>query len=550
MRIHQLIMAAVLLATTASADAKPRRVAILDFSGPRTLADAGRSAVVTVLSDYDVVSTKRWLAAKMAADGRGPLQWSTAAKSAGVDAVVEGWVDPDGMRTHSMTVAVRDASTGRQIDTVSVRISDTGQVSDDAQKKLAKGLDDLLNWVDDEASQGQGGAAWIPASKTGITQGTHAEKQPTSANCDDGDDDDDDDDDDCADDRDPPPRHHSRRHHSHHRKHRRHHDDDDQARDDKDTAKDKGDDTKKEPSDKPATTIATADPTPALQGTSPDTATVMDIFGPDAVEAKVMTGKKDPLLEQASPRFDIALGGFLSNRAMSFAQDPPDFPATPPSYPGQNIAGLAISGSLFPWPEHKTGVDLTGIGMTFQLQKSIGATISANDTVNDTYGDYTLDYTAWEGAIHYRHKMGILMIDGQVNYGNASYQLESDFPSTVQIPDVSYSYLGIGGDIELSVTDRTRIGFGGRYMYILSAGDVSDEEWYGSGTASGLELNINCKIPITDIIYIRGMVEYRRVSMDFDGDGNLSTSEDDDSLAVSNITDSWILGTVQVGASF
>ncbi|HEY1814418.1 MAG TPA: hypothetical protein VGG74_18830 [Kofleriaceae bacterium] len=570
MRIHHLILAALVLATTASASADPRlrRVVILDFSGPRTLADAARSTVVTVLdSSYDVVATKRWLAAKMANDGRGPMQWSMAAKSAGVDAVLEGWVDPDGMRTHSMTVAVRDATTGRQLDTVSVRISDTGQVSDEAQKKLTKGLDELLTWVGDDNSSPPSGADWIPPSKLG-TKGAHVDSSKPSSE--DGDDDDDDDDDDgCDDDR--RDRHHHRR--DHHRRHHRDDDCDDRAgrdsrhgshrdEDDRDERRDDprddrhdddkheaSNDDKKDSTDKATTTVATADQTTA--SLPPETANVIDIFGPDAVETKIMTGKKDPLLEKPSPRFELSLGAFVANRSMNFAQDPPDYPATPPSYPGQNLAGVAISAAVYPWPEHKTGVDLSGLGGTFQLQKSIGATISANDTVNDTYGDYTLDFTSWEAAVHYRHQMGIMTLDAQVNYGRSSYQLESDFPSTVQIPDVQYEYLGAGGDLELAVTDRVRIGAGGRYMYIISAGDVSDEEWYGSGTASGLELNLNFKIPVTDIIYIRGAIEYRRVSMDFDGDGNLSTPDTgDDSLGVSNITDSWILGTVQVGASF
>ena len=116
--LHQILFAVATLAAAATtADAKPRRLVILDFDGPRLLADSGRAAVLNVLGDeYDVVSTKRWEAAKAQAVGRGPQQWSVAAKSSGVDAVIEGWVDPEGMRTHTMTLTVREASTNREID--------------------------------------------------------------------------------------------------------------------------------------------------------------------------------------------------------------------------------------------------------------------------------------------------------------------------------------------------------------------------------------------------------------------------------------------------
>jgi hypothetical protein len=145
MRIHHFIIAAVLAASAASADAKPRRIAILDFEGPRLLADQGRSTVVQVLNDsYDVVSTKRWEAAKMASVGRGPQQWSTAAKATGASAVVDGWVDP---QSHSMIVAVRDAWNGRQIDTIAVKIGEHGEIADEQTRRLAVGIDDILNWI-------------------------------------------------------------------------------------------------------------------------------------------------------------------------------------------------------------------------------------------------------------------------------------------------------------------------------------------------------------------------------------------------------------------
>jgi hypothetical protein len=65
----QLRLGLLGIAATASASPK-RRLAVLDFAGPRQLADAARRDVMQVLADqYDVVSTTRWEAAK-AADSR------------------------------------------------------------------------------------------------------------------------------------------------------------------------------------------------------------------------------------------------------------------------------------------------------------------------------------------------------------------------------------------------------------------------------------------------------------------------------------------------
>jgi hypothetical protein len=142
---HFAFAATVLVASLA--EAKPRRVVVLDFDGPRQLADSGRSAVMSVLGDqYNIVATKQWDAARARASGRGPQQYRQASKQAGVDAVIEGWVQQEG-RHHVLTIAVRDASTGNEIDTVSLRLKGDA-VTSEAARKLAIQLDDLLGWID------------------------------------------------------------------------------------------------------------------------------------------------------------------------------------------------------------------------------------------------------------------------------------------------------------------------------------------------------------------------------------------------------------------
>jgi hypothetical protein len=146
----------------ATASANPAHVTVLDFEGPSRLADAARQLVIATLAEgYDIVA-KRWEVAS-SSTASGPLQWSAAAKAAGVDAVIEGWIDPDGGATHTMTVAVRDASTGRQIDTISIEISDQGAVSDEQTRKLSRQLDDVLSWVDTSTAQPDPPPARLPA---------------------------------------------------------------------------------------------------------------------------------------------------------------------------------------------------------------------------------------------------------------------------------------------------------------------------------------------------------------------------------------------------
>src|SRR6185436_8011605 len=143
-----LTAAALCAAGTTSADAKPRRVVILDFDGPRTLADSGRTAVFNLLGEqYDVVASKRWEEARSSVkDVRGPQGWRKAAKQTGVDAVIEGWIQDEG-RSKLLYVLVRDASTGEEVDKVSVKLGKSG-VTGTGTDQLRTQLDEVLEYVE------------------------------------------------------------------------------------------------------------------------------------------------------------------------------------------------------------------------------------------------------------------------------------------------------------------------------------------------------------------------------------------------------------------
>lgn len=280
-------------------------------------------------------------------------------------------------------------------------------------------------------------------------------------------------------------------------------------------------------------TVATAPPAP-------------EVFPPVSTEAIAPPPLPAPIARRRAPRLELSGGLIVGERGMGFAQNPPDVPATPPNYPYTGLGGAVLQASLFPAPEDPYGDDLTGFGLTFELQKSVNATLAENDTVNDTFGDYSLDYTAVEIGAHYRHKVGSLVVGAMVSYGAASWSLESDFPQSVPIPDTRYEHIDAGVEAQLAVGARARVGFGARYMHILSTGDMTEMEWYGPGSSSGLGLDLDLKVPLTDTLYLRGLLEYRRVSTNFDGDGSLSVES---SLAVSNITDTWIMSGIQLGVA-
>ncbi|MEO8839995.1 MAG: hypothetical protein ABI591_28095 [Kofleriaceae bacterium] len=540
-------------ALSTAADAKPRRVVVVDFDGlPRNLADTGRSNVMSLLgNEYDLVPTKKWESARANAPGRGPQQWQQASKSSGVDAVIEGWVNSEG-RHHTLTVQVRDALTGNEIDSVSVTIGDKGLTSE-TQKSLTTQLDDILTWIDADATSDDV-TANLPPPKAIID----AHKPKRHVDDDDGDDDDrdvdvvrhggrhhhkslrhipaDDDSDDRSDDRrdrrDDDRRDNNRRDDDRRDDHRSSRDFDDSR--DRDDLKRSDKDRANAPSLK---AIATADPIDAN-----NTNDLQTYLPADSEEAKVIAQSKAPRIMTPTPKYFLEGGAFISSRGMNFTHNPPDSVQEAPDYPAQGLAGISIQASIYPYPVNKLDYDPSGIGFSFGIQKSVGSLLTTYDADLNSYGDYVIDNTAYNGAIHYRMPFDILIADGDLSYGKFGYAIEG---LGTNIPDVDYTYLGIGGTVDLKVTDRTRAGFGAHYMYLLDAGDVSDEKWYGSGSASGLDLEAHFQIPISDMLFVRGQLDYRRVSMDFEQSGDVSNA-----LEIGSITDSTIGGSALLGVQF
>lgn len=553
---HLLFAVAAIAATGTSADAKPRRLVVVDFDGlPRPLADSGRASVMTQLGDlYDIVNTKKWESAKAEVPGRGQLQWRQAAKKSGVDAVIEGWVNSEG-RHHTLTVQVKDATTGIELDSVSVNMGDKG-LTDAATKSLMKQLDDILNWVDGDATSWDVHSPLPPVEKPALTGHKFYPSHDEDADEDDGPDsahrasgkygrahrDEYRRDDDRDRDRDHGDRDRGDRDRGDRDRGDRDRDRSDRDSDDRGSDRDRDRDRDRSDRDKPGLTrTAQVDATPPAKAGDD----LLPFFAPDSKESEIVAQTSAPKIVHAAPRFFIEGGGFVASRGMTFTHDPPDSQMGTPDYPAQGLQGIALGGAFYPAPTEKLSNDPSGIGFSFHLQKSVGSLFSAYDPDANTYGDYTIDHTAYEGAVHYRIPTDLLVADGDIAYGSFAYTIANDPYGGIQIPDVNYTYISLGGTLDLKVTDRTRIGFGGHYMYLLDAGDVSTEESYGSGAASGLDLETHFQIPISDALFVRGQLDYRRVSMDFEGTGNVGSM-----LEIGNITDSTIGGQLEIGVQF
>lgn len=543
--------AALCAAGTSTAEAKPRRLVILDFDGPRALADSGRTAVVNLLgAQYDVVATKRWETARSQAarNAHGPQTWRKAARQSGVDAVIEGWIQDEG-RHKVLTVQVRDASTGNEIDAVSVKLT-KGKISDANTEVLRSSLDEVLEWV--EGGNDGGGRGLPQLTKQEARAMLGAKRQEVEES---------DEEREEADDVRARPRRDrgesderrgrgrdrererdglsARRELDRRDRGRDELDDGDRERDREDLDRVRGDSDLDRDRDRedPERGRSGRDRVAKLDPSAEEQNDMIAIFGPRAVETDTVLGKQATRPPVPTPRFSIDAGFYYGSRSLTAdaenIQNVDEY--------GARSKGFQLHAAVYPFPSQKQNAGLHGLGFTASLYRSAGSEVGVD--TEDTIGNYPVNQNGFALAAHYRQPLGIVTLDGSVGYGHDNYTLSSDTP--LDVPDVQYAHLHVGGHIDLNVTERATIGVGGKYLYLLDNGDMSSLDWYGPGVASGLALDASFVIPLPRQLYVRGELAYKRIKTTLDGAGAITEEEN-----VLGVVDSTMNGTLNVGIQF
>ena len=148
--LRLLVLLAALSTHLASAQARPLRVAVVDFDGNRTRSDAARTIVIGIVGDRDdVVSKRTWTRAFSRAPGHGRQRWQRASEETGVDAVIEGVLLEEG-RHYVLTLVVRWAATGEQVDVATINVAPDG-MTEEAEHDLQRDLERILDWIYDHS---------------------------------------------------------------------------------------------------------------------------------------------------------------------------------------------------------------------------------------------------------------------------------------------------------------------------------------------------------------------------------------------------------------
>jgi hypothetical protein len=505
------------------AEAKPRRVVVLDFDGQRQVADQSRSTVVSLLGEsYDVVATKRWeeARAQFGRNNQGPSAWSKAARQAGVDAVVEGWVDDEGSYK-LLTVQVRDAKTGTEIDNFQVRIGKNG-ISEQTEQSLRTQLDELLEWVTPgaEAPQlPQASAKDIKSRKVGKSESR--ERESTIAF-----------EEDYSEDEDEeivgPGSRGSKRGGTRGIGGRG-----SAEIEFEDDSYDQPDDGRSSRKAAPAK-VSTATVSPTDRATADDDR-LLNIFGKEAVESKELLGITVDHTPVRTTRFMIEGGFSYISRTLAYQGEDPQ------NFSGIGSKAIVVQGAVYPLPQKKYDGQVSGIGFSAKVYKAPNSSFLAENADGDVV-EHSINFGGWEAAVHWRQPLGeLLAFDARVGYGQQHYVLESD--AQIDVPDTDYGSFHAGGKLDLNITKGARVGVAAAYHYVTTQGMIVDIDWQGPANTSGLELGADFVIPLPKQLYVRGEVNFRRYSSEFQAADAAADPAD-------SADDSTVSGTGYIGVAF
>lgn len=459
-------------------------VVVLSFEGEMNLAVSARAEIVSLVDrDYDVVPQRAWREALESDGRRGRAAWAAASKAANVSAVIEGSTSRSGKggKGGTLHLVVRDAHTGKTIEELSAPLGKDG-LTDKARADLEVSLVDALFASGDALEAGK----------------ARADKEDAA-------------------------------------------DDDRRARrQGRQGVQEEGDDEDE------AGEPATARPPRVSADVKVDVAHSAEPERRALFEAPSNDGSDAPMVvaKPSAPRVpiaDISLTGSAISRQFGFTGV--DLPA---DYPGATVTSIGLAAALYPTSKRDSHGRLNGLGVAAAIATSVASEVPVD--IDGEVFDFPVSQRYWQIDAHYRYAAGAALVDGHVGYASLTHYVEDipeDAALELDLLDAEYGYLDFGGRVEIEAGPRTTLGFSASYLHMLQVGVVTDPDLLGNASAWGMKAGLDLKIRLGAGMFAGAGADYRRVSMVFDGDGELYQDVD-----VDDAKDTFIGGHLELGVLF
>ena len=238
---------------------------------------------------------------------------------------------------------------------------------------------------------------------------------------------------------------------------------------------------------------------------------------------------------------DVSAGLTFEKRTLTFAHDG-DLVNTPQGYDGAMVPGLYVLGELYPMAlvnKKSTGF-MRHIGLTLVLDKVL--LIKSKPADMDV--DLPTSQTRYGFGLVYRLNFGSTPTSPTLKigarYNKLTFSIDEGDNTSVEIPDVSYTYIDPGLAFRYPLSERIAANAEAHYLIVSKAGQIQQQMQYGTSTVSGFDFDLGGEYKLSSSLLVRAGFRFQRISLTFEGNGELTNRDADAEQDVQSAKDSYL----------
>lgn len=228
----------------------------------------------------------------------------------------------------------------------------------------------------------------------------------------------------------------------------------------------------------------------------------------------------------------------------------------PQGYKGKTVPGVTATGELYPMGFAGAKGVLANVGVGFVADRVIKLNSSVSDGMDGT-ALLPTKQSRYGANLRYRHNFGSgpkgVSVWGAVGYNRLTFSIDkSGAPEnvTVDVPNMAYSYVDPGLGVRVPVAGSLSALAEGKFMAILSTGEVQNPEQYGAATVTGFDADLALEYALTDHFLVRAGGRLMAIGYKFKGNGELSDRDGNGEADVGGASDRYLGGYLTGGYAF
>jgi hypothetical protein len=248
-------------------------------------------------------------------------------------------------------------------------------------------------------------------------------------------------------------------------------------------------------------------------------------------------------LEARSRAIDLAAGASFVSRRLSF-----DFNDglvgrdQPQGYSGGLVPGVYAAAELYP---AALSGGARGVARSIGVSGEVDKVLVIRSKLQGSGGEaLPTSQLRFGVGLVYRWNFGsrpsLPTLKIGARYNRLSFTIDesaADDPTQIKIPDVEYAYVDPGLELRVPLGERLALVAGGRYVYVLDAGQIQDGDRYGDASSIAFDADLAGELKLTSSLLARVGARFTQIGLRFDGSGDQTDPTGDGTQDVTAATD-------------